>query len=260
MHFNIQKCLMSASGILGIALAGLVIGDDAPAPTQVVPGFDHRIRLLSFSSDGKALLIGNPGPAVNIWDPQMGALKDTVRIHEHVVHRIAASPDANVLASAGWDDREGKQRTVKIWDAPKGTLRHTIREETNVLLFSPDGKRLATNHGFAAIRIWDVETGKLHRELKAFQSTATVLSFSVMALAFSKDGKLLAAGSGQPFINGARLPPAEVRLWDMETGKLRHAQGGFSVVHSLAIAPDSTWLAIGVTMIVEGSSKRRLII
>ena len=73
--------------------------------------------------------------------------------------------------------------------------------------FSPDGQSLASGdsgYGEDAVNIWQVGNGQLLRSLRGHID-------SVVALAYSRDGEVLASGSGD----------ATIRLWDPATGDLR---------------------------------------
>ena len=76
--------------------------------------------------------------------------------------------------------------------------------------------------------LWDVETGKQVRTLEGHKRT-------VLGVAFSPDGRLLASGAGEKVI-----------LWDVETGKqARTLEGHTWTVIGVAFSPDGRLLASG---------------
>jgi WD40 repeat protein/tetratricopeptide (TPR) repeat protein len=128
-----------------------------------------------------------------------------------------------------------------LWDMETGTERATValRERGDPAVtftgaFSPDGKRLATVGGDRVIHFWDTATG---REVSTLPAPSGHTS-----LAFSPDGKLLAAAVPMPNYSG------EVHIWDVAKaarwpgGPLRTAG---LVPTILAFSPDGKRLAAG---------------
>lgn len=102
------------------------------------------------------------------------------------------------------------------------------------LAFRPDGKALASA-GYQEVLLWDLAAAKLARRIGAGQ-----LAETVAALAFHKDGKLLAVGEGNPHRAGG------VKVFDSESGQLVAAFAEpKEVVYALAFSPDGNLLAAG---------------
>src|SRR5262249_26516072 len=88
--------------------------------------------------------------------------------------------------------------------------------------------------------LWDLKTGNKLRSLSGSM-------YQVFGLAFSPNGKLLAAvscgNSGLSPPKSAR--PEIIRLWYVETGKLQELDGHAGGATSLAFSPDGKVLATG---------------
>jgi WD40 repeat protein/serine/threonine protein kinase len=152
---------------------------------------------------------------------------------------LAYSPDGKRLASA---HRSG----VTVWDAQTGRELLALKGAARVVAFSPDGKRLASGSGGfmsfpfkeevpVEVKVWDAQTGQ---ELTTFKGDTG----AVYSVAFSPDGKRLAAGSGTWDDTKRAYVSGEVKVRDVQTGQellvLKHT-GSVSVAYS----PDGKRLA-----------------
>jgi WD40 repeat protein len=146
-----------------------------------------RVETILFSPK-KKWIVSHMSESVRIWDSE-GKLEKNYSFHaRNSGHKLALSPDGATLAIGG----RGRDKKTVLFDLASEKEIHTLLgHEAGLLdlLFSPDGKRLATASGDCSAAIWEVETGKLLftlcRDAKDW----------VSSISFSPDGKQLACGS-----------------------------------------------------------------
>jgi len=97
----------------------------------------------------------------------------------------------------------------------------------NSVVFSPDGKTIASASVDKTVIIWDVKTGKQIKTLKGHQGT-------VNSVVFSPDGKTIASASYDK----------TVIIWDVKTGKqIKTLKGHQISVNSVVFSPDGKTIA-----------------
>jgi WD40 repeat protein len=130
---------------------------------------------------------------------------------------------------------DGVNKTLGIWDTSTGECLRTLPLVPNSShVLSGDGFILATIHGGDTIKLRDVASG---------QETASFAQTQPSALAFSPDGRFMAAHQRDGPDNRHGL----VGLWDLKTGSLRHTLGPDEALYTsaMAFAPTGKVLAMG---------------
>ncbi|KAL5512584.1 hypothetical protein ACEPAG_3237 [Sanghuangporus baumii] len=99
------------------------------------------------------------------------------------------------------------------------------------VVFSPDGKRIASGTSDRTILVWDADSGEVVSG--PFEGHI----HSVRSVAFSPSGKRVASGSGD----------CTVRVWDVDSGELvlSPLEGHTGEVFSVAFSPDGKHVASG---------------
>ena len=207
-------------------------------------GHSGAVTSVAFSRDGTILATGSKDGTARLWDvatqrPIGGPLTG----HAGPVTSVAFSADGKTLATGSSDG------TVWLWDLAShqhiGSALGIPHSPVMSVAFSPDGKTLATAssktpaqqsiyNATGPVWLWNVAT---HQRIGGALPGDTG---PVTSVAFSPDGKLLAAGT----------TAGEVWSWYTATGHLSGLGaiglgGGYSAVTSVAFRPHSRTLAVG---------------
>ncbi|HEV3263501.1 MAG TPA: protein kinase, partial [Gemmataceae bacterium] len=172
---------------------------------------------------------------VYLYDVATGKLDAVLRGHTAPATSVAYSPDGKQIATASND------QTIRLWDPATGQQTALLRagsvsddrqnqEHYPLVAYNRDGSRIAsyalTNGGAGTSRLWDADTGTEIAVLGKWQEI-------VPPVAFSPDGKRVAAGAGQ-----------FVHLCDAVTGRQLAALGPHArPVWHLAYSPDGKRIA-----------------
>ena len=163
--------------------------------------FDHAIRSVIFSGDGKLLAVG-AGRNISVLDTTAGVEKQRLTSGTPI-ESVDFSPDGSMVAagthSAG----------LELWDLRSGAAGRALRAPGDYLdtmpgfvAFSTDGRIVAgMGHG-KDIAVFDTSTGELQCELRGHGHPAT-------AAAFLPDGRLVSGGEDRT-----------IRLWSPQQRSL----------------------------------------
>jgi WD40 repeat protein len=200
---------------------------------------NNTYQVTAFSPDSKTLAgatLTGPDEASQIflWDTSTGKVKVILVGHSQVVSSIVFSPDGKHIASSSYD------KTVRLWDIKTGELKQILKESQPLykVAFSQDGTIINVADVSGNVYQWNLPTNALIRKLtnpqNRLQSTPVILGDFVYEVVFSPDGKLM-----------ARIDfDKDIRLWDLETGKLVTAiKRNNETTYMMRFSPDSRILA-----------------
>jgi WD40 repeat protein len=185
----------------------------------------NPIWSVAISPGGRLLATGGNDRVCAIWDLANGQKIESLDAQGNI-WSVAFSPDGRMVAAGVEDGR------VKIWDVITWRQIASIKAHdgaVRAVAFSPAANMLATGGDDGAIRLWDPARLQEAIKFKTGQDGTPVF-----ALAFSNNGKLLAAGRA----SGA------IAFLDVKQGReLFVINGHEDSVRSIAFSPDGKTLA-----------------
>jgi WD40 repeat protein len=160
---------------------------------------------------------------------EMETGKSVISVADNVYPVFAFSPDSRYVAESlpGRGVHDSRIRVVELATHKQVSAFGSYGAFS--IAINPDGVTLAAGH-WNVVTLWNMLTGKQIAELKGFDRY-------VYALAFSGDGKLLAAGND---LGG-------FQIWDMQhQARLQSLHFAGQFVSQPAFSPDGHLIAVGI--------------
>jgi WD40 repeat protein len=244
---------------LGLVLALAVLTSDArsqekgdPDDEPLPPGARMRlgampwrgvgyIPAIAISPDGRTLVTAEQRRICH-WDMATGRKVRVAEFEKHDKHGfVGITLSADGKLAAGTEFIPGPKGETYgdlfLWNAATGKIVQRFAAKGNhpaFLAFSPDGKHLVWSAGWT-VHLWDVVAAKeVHRLEGAGHGKTT------WGIAFSPDGKLLAAGRHK-----SATSSGTIQLWNVASGRLmREVLMPVDLGRGLIFAPDGNSIAV----------------
>jgi WD40 repeat protein len=191
------------------------------------------VTALAFAPAGRLLASASGiGCDVWLWDAKRGkpALLVPDAVDGCAIEALAFQPQGELLAVAGidWLATGGSDGAIHLWDVVQPSRRLTLAGGVRALAFHPTGRMLAAASLVRTVCVWDVQSGRLMRELAGHED-------AVNCVAYSPDGRRLASAADDH----------TVRLWDAATGAALGVTELDTQVKVLCFGPDGRLLFTG---------------
>ncbi|MGE3806341.1 MAG: WD40 repeat domain-containing protein, partial [Gemmataceae bacterium] len=221
-------------------------------------GHPNLVDAAAFNPDMTLLATGCHDGNLRLWDMAKNQPKQIaahVKPAANPIYCVTWSKDGNQLVTGSLD------QSLKLWDAKSGNMVREFKaydekafpkghqEGVFCAAFSPDGKVLASGSSDRTIKLWDVNSGQVIRELvnPNIKPPAGALPGPpqshpgwVYKVAFTDDGKYLISVGNAPRNMGF------LAVWNPADGKLLHSEElPIGPIYALAISPDKKWLVVG---------------
>ena len=221
-----------------------------------ITGHTQSMKAATFFEDSSTLASVAFNGVITLWDVKTSQ-KSTVQAagHRDLFLTLAFSPDGTKLVSVGAEGATvfaaafpyplstwRSDPLIRLTDVKTGRELATLQYVRNAkeLTFSPDGETVAFS-GFGEIRLWNTETGD-QQAIPLADPKADLHNIpTVLALAFSPDGRWLVSGT----------QGGEIQMWDVATGEALVAfaelttEENLGRISALAFSPDRALLAAG---------------
>lgn len=172
---------------------------------------------------------------------EMGSLNATeIRPAGPYWWAVAVSPNGKMIATSHGNGNTRGQ--VRLWDTESGKVKWTANEPkgTRAVVFSPDGKIIASGCFDAAVRFYDADTGTLWAI--ADQSSGGHGGNGVNCVCFIKDGKyLVTAGLDRT-----------IRIWDVAAVTAKRKAGDVIAFSPVAVFEGHTGGVLTVAASADG--------
>jgi WD40 repeat protein len=217
----------------------------------------HESYVTGVAVSGKYVVSGSYDGKLIWWDQQAREKVRAVDAHARWIRDVVATPDGRIIVSVADD------MVCRLWDATSGKPLRELRGHKDVtphhfpsMLYvcavSADSQLAATADRVGRIIVWEIESGQKLKELDApvmytwDPKQRRHAIGGIRSLAFSPDGKLLAAGGIGQIGNIDHLGgPSRLEVFEWQPGKrvVEYESDKFKgLIEHIQFAPGGDWL------------------
>jgi WD40 repeat protein len=191
---------------------------------QTLLGHAGGLWSVAFLPDGRHVASAGTGKVVRIADLRTGHIIHELEGHDWVINCLAASPNGKHVASAS------AYGPVRLWDVERGkdAVGPPLTKGGHgwCVVYSHDGRQLASTCMDWSVKVWDTATWKLLHSLP----DPTGMPKSV---AFSPDGRWIAWGATD----------STIKVWQAASEEIQVLRGHTNWVQGVAFSADSNKIA-----------------
>ena len=195
-------------------------------------GHIHDINSLAYSADGEFLLSSAEDKTIKLWFIKKEAKK--IRVYEELKSEQKVAKNVAFFSDFNNFFLVGDRHSLTLFDYSFNQIAETKCEKlAHTIGFGPNGKlAISYSSGIdSLIKLYNVSDSKSIEQIASFWVEST----TVQVLGFSRDGKVLAAGSTDGI----------VRLRDLQSHQMTKCKGHADWIKSISFSPDSNILATG---------------
>ena len=230
---------------------------------RTLSGHEKSVNSAAIAPDGKLVMTGSTDRTAIVWDWETGEQVVRLAGHRNTLAASSFRPSGELAVTASYDGRIG------FWSIGTDNLDVVKSHPRNVgcVSFSPTGEELATSGIGNVIKIWDVESRSVTREIEAPGQAATGCLYLADGKLFcwTYEGQLVVLGSEsyETVTSGdmqgggpnsvATIPGTDllmcsvaggVRLLNVETlATVGEYDTGFKGMYGVAASPDASKVA-----------------
>ena len=233
-HFSHPTVAFHNDGKLIAASSGHgVVLFDTASGNEIEQDGVTELTSLAVAPTGGEVATGDSDGQLATWDIASGEQRRTWPAHELGISPLAYSPDGKTLASAAFEH-------LVVWDAARGSLRHTLQPKQArrssspmplQMAFTPDSASLLVGHQTRELTTWSIADGNPEGMLQVSPTLLTNAPFAT-----TRDNHLLANARGEPRGLG---------IWNLETGKQTKSLARYGGQMRFAVSFDGRRIAAG---------------